>query len=122
MVLSSGYGRHWLHQGSRQAVRDQKARGSAWASPQSATDIHTPAFGTAATSEENPKIPNPSLFDFASEGLENGNIGLPTVAECGAHLELLEAFYHIRLNVLSSTALDAALGIKPEPRITYRTK
>ncbi|OCK78592.1 hypothetical protein K432DRAFT_435876 [Lepidopterella palustris CBS 459.81] len=119
MVLSSGYGQHWLHQRSKQAIQAQKIE-SASTTPQGATNIHIPAFGTAATSEENPIIPDPSLFDFGSQYSEDCSTKLPTVAECAAHLELLEAFYHIRLKVLSSTALDSVLGIRPEPRTVYR--
>jgi hypothetical protein len=122
MVLSSGYGQHWLHRWSRQAVQDQKRRGSAWASPERTINTHIPVYGTAATSKENPKIPDPSLFNSASEDSEIDNARLPTFTECAIHLELLEVFYNIRLKVLSSTTLDAVLGIKPEPRTVYRKK
>lgn len=111
MVLSSGYGQHWLHHWSKKAIQDQK---------EGTPNIHIPSFWTAATSEGNPKIPDPSLFDFASEDAEDDNTRLPTVAECAAHLELLEVFYHIRLKVLESTTMDAILGIKPEPQTVYR--
>jgi hypothetical protein len=121
MVLSGRHGQHWLHQWSKQAVQAQK-RGSAWATPQGTTNIHIPAFGTAATHKENPKIPDPKLFNFGPEDSENDNTTLPTVAECAAHLELLEAFYHIRLKVFSSTTLDSVFGIRPEPRTVYRKK
>ncbi|XTI85406.1 hypothetical protein V2W45_1230532, partial [Cenococcum geophilum] len=76
-------------------------------------------FGTAAISKENLKIPNPSLFHFASEDLEINNIRLPTITECSVYLELLKAFYYIRLKVLSLTILDTVLGIKLEPRMVY---
>jgi hypothetical protein len=109
MALSSGYSKEFLHRCSKRSVEDEK------------TKRGTLTFGTAAVPEENPKIPDPSLFDMTAAQPENDNTRLPTVAECASHLELLEAFYHIRLKVSSSTSLDAALGIKPEPRTVYRT-
>jgi hypothetical protein len=122
MVLSGGYGQHQLHRWSRQAVQHQKMRWSTWTSPEDTTNTHIPAYGTAATSKDNPKIPDPGIFDFESENSENDNTRLPTVAECAAHLKLLEALHHIYLKVSSSTTLDAVLGIKPEPRTVYRRK
>lgn len=113
MVLSSGYGQRQLHQWSRQAVQHQKKTG---------TTKSLQKVNTAATLKDNPKIPNPSLFEFESKMPENDNTGLPTVGECAAHLELLQAFYHIYVKVSSSTVLDDVLGIKPEPRIVYRKK
>lgn len=121
MVLSSGYGQYWLHQCSEKAIQHQKTRGPTKATLNGDTNIHIPTFEKAATSKTHPKIPEPGLFNFASEGSKIDTERLPTVAECAAHLELLEAFYHIRLRVLSSTTLDAVLGIKPEPRTVYRT-
>jgi hypothetical protein len=76
----------------------------------------------ATLPEENPKIPNPVLCDFASQDTTAPEARLPTVAECAAHLELLEAFYHLRQQVLASTALETVLGIKPEPRTVFRNK
>lgn len=120
MVLSSGYGQHWLHRCSGTAIQHQKTRPPIPAPTKGNTNIQLPTFEKAATSKENPKIPEPGLFDFASEDSEDDTTRLPTVAECAAHLELLEAFYHVRLKVLSSTTLDATLGIKPERRTVYR--
>ncbi|KFZ15524.1 hypothetical protein V502_05570 [Pseudogymnoascus sp. VKM F-4520 (FW-2644)] len=122
MVLASGYGQRQLHQWSRQAVQHQKITGTTKSLQNVPTNTHISARGTAATLKDNPKIPNPSLFEFESKMPENDNTGLPTVGECAAHLELLQAFYHIYVRVSSSTALDDVLGIKPEPRIVYRKK
>ncbi|KIN07111.1 hypothetical protein OIDMADRAFT_139763 [Oidiodendron maius Zn] len=119
MVLSSGYGQHQLHQWSRQAIQHQKKRST---SLEDTTSVHIPAYGTATRSKANPKIPDPGLFDFKPEASENDNTRLPSVAECAAHLELLEAFHHIYLKVSSSTALDNVLGIKPKKRTVYRKK
>ncbi|KAI1424341.1 hypothetical protein F5Y12DRAFT_785476 [Xylaria sp. FL1777] len=41
---------------------------------------------------------------------------LPSVAECATHLELLQAFRHLRIEVQSSRRLDEVFGIKPENR------
>jgi hypothetical protein len=120
MVLASGFGQHYLHRLSKRALKEQKTRESACTSSQGTSNIRMPTFGTAPTPKENPKIPDPNIFEFASENSGNDNTALPTVAECAAHLELLQAFCHVRDKVLSSSALDAALGIKPEPRIVYR--
>lgn len=122
MVLSSGYGQRQLHQWSRQAVQHQKIKEPTRQSKIDPTNTHIPAYGTAATVNDNPKIPNPSLFAFESKTPENNNKGLPTVGECAAHLELLHSFHRIYVEVSSSIALDAVLGIKVEPRKVYRTK
>jgi hypothetical protein len=122
MVLSSGYGQRQLHQWGRQAVLHEKTKGSTSKSQKDTTNTHIPAYGTAAAVKDNPKIPNPSIFDFESKRSENDNTGLPTVAECATHLKLLQAFHHIYLKVSSSVTLDAVLGISPEPRTVYRRK
>ena len=46
---------------------------------------------------------------------------VPTVAECAAHLELLEAFHALKARILGSQELDSVLGIVPRPRTVYRT-
>ncbi|KAI1150110.1 hypothetical protein F4825DRAFT_463625 [Nemania diffusa] len=47
---------------------------------------------------------------------------IPSIAECAAHLELLQAFHHIRIQVQSSTKLDDVFEIKPEKRTVYRKR
>jgi hypothetical protein len=118
MMLSSGYGQHQLHQCSKTAIQAQKSK----TSPNAPTSVQTYTFETAASFEDNPKIPDPSLFDFKLENSKDISTRLPTVAECAAHLELLQAFHHIRLKILASTKLDAAFEIKPRPKTVYRKK
>ncbi|RYC57405.1 hypothetical protein CHU98_g8804 [Xylaria longipes] len=72
----------------------------------------------ATSLSDNPKIPDPDLFNFGIDTREARR--LPSIAECGAHLELLQAFRYLRIEVLSSKNLDDAFGIKPENRIVYR--
>ncbi|KAL1960138.1 hypothetical protein VTO42DRAFT_310 [Malbranchea cinnamomea] len=62
------------------------------------------------------KIPSPTLFKglsdlptfpvSAASASESFRLGLPSVAECAVHLELLQTFYYLRRNVLESTDLD----------------
>ncbi|TGJ84460.1 hypothetical protein E0Z10_g4332 [Xylaria hypoxylon] len=47
---------------------------------------------------------------------------LPSIAECAAHLELLQAFRHIRSEVESSRRLDEVFGIKPENSTVFRKR
>lgn len=120
MVLSSGYGQRQLHQCGRQAVLHEKTKASTSKSQKHTTKTHIPAYRAAATAKINPKIPNPSIFDFESKRSVNDSTGLPTVAECATHLKLLQAFHYIYLKVSSSVTLDAVLGISPEPRTVFR--
>ncbi|KAK6359961.1 hypothetical protein TWF696_001084 [Orbilia brochopaga] len=141
MVLSSGYGQHWLHLWSTQAMNHQKRTFSASnpapnystsrynrASHLSAADkLQIPAFTQFSKSidpSELAQIPDPTLFSFAELQLDPSQLydhtRLPTVAECATHLELLHAFYAIRKKVLSSAAWDKALGIEPETTTTTR--
>ena len=110
MVLSNDYGRHMLHTQSRQSIQLQKS------------DTHSLKFDIATSVEGNPKIPDPSVFEFPSAVSVNNLTRLPVLAECAVHLELLEAFYHLRLRILSSTTLDKVLGIKPKPQKRHRRK
>lgn len=118
MVLSSGFGQCELHQSSRQAIQHQTRTVTASSAPKSPINAHTSAYRNAATLGDIPKIPSPTLFKF--ETPENDNVGLPTVGECAAHLELLQAFHHLLVKVSLSVSLDAVLGIEPEPRTVYR--
>lgn len=72
------------------------------------------------STEPRPPIPDTELFRTLT--LENAN-SLPTVAECAVHLELLEAFYTMRIQVMQSTELDEFFDIEsPEKRTVYRRK
>lgn len=68
---------------------------------------------------EEPEIPAPSLFQFdepvvgESSDSTIAKFRLPSVAECAAHLELLEAFYVIHQQILVSTEIDTAMELKP---------
>ncbi|KAL4951630.1 hypothetical protein BDW69DRAFT_186220 [Aspergillus filifer] len=110
---------HKLHDCSKQSLTKQKGNTRNWssASPHTAPG----ASNKARERKQNPQIPDPRLFNLSS--LDEGDpIRLPNVAECAIHLELLAAFYQVRRKVLSSTSLDAALGIVPVPRKVYRKK
>ncbi|KAI1122936.1 hypothetical protein F5Y10DRAFT_252890 [Nemania abortiva] len=112
MALSIDYNQSLLHQCSKHAFTRQLAQSD---------QRHT--FKRATSSSDNPKIPDPSLFNFHSDSsVQVESRRLPTVAECAAHLELLQAFRHIRIQVQTSTKLDNALGIKPKTRIVYRKR
>ncbi|KFY38565.1 hypothetical protein V494_04309 [Pseudogymnoascus sp. VKM F-4513 (FW-928)] len=115
MVLSSGYGQRRLHQCSSAAIKNQKATWSTGL-------FQTSTAGVSAKFKNDLMIPDPSLFEFESKTPQNDKIRFPNVAECAAHLKLLQAFYHIYVKVSSSTALDAVLGIKAESRTVYRKK
>lgn len=90
-----------------------------------------------------PTIPNPQIFcgltglensesagsassitaikDTTGDGTRSLGVVLPTVAECAAHLELLECIVTLRAKVLSSTTLDRAFSIKSRLRtVTQR--
>jgi hypothetical protein len=67
-------------------------------------------------------IPNPTIFDKL--GQVKDIAALPSVAECAAHLQLLEAFLILKQKILTSNALDRAFSIIPQNKITvtYRRK
>ena len=79
-------------------------------------------FQKAAQAEQNPKIPSPSLFSFhdGDRPPSKPHTALPSIAECAAHLELLQAFRHLRLQTISSEHLDKLLGIELNQRTVYR--
>ncbi|KAJ8130841.1 hypothetical protein O1611_g2791 [Lasiodiplodia mahajangana] len=112
MALSIDYNQTSLHRCSKEAFNRQLAQ----------KDLqHT--FKQARSSSDNPKIPDPGLFNFHIDAsAEDRQRRLPTAAECATHLELLQAFRHIRTQIESSTRLDRVFGIKPEPRIVYRKR
>lgn len=63
---------------------------------------------------ESIQVPDPRIFKDPI--LPTDVISLPNMAQCAAHLELLQAINHIRREVLNSKDLDAILDIKPEKR------
>ncbi|KAI0458625.1 hypothetical protein F5B21DRAFT_458843 [Xylaria acuta] len=111
MALSIDYNQNILHHCSKQAFTRQVAQSN----PQV-------QFVKATSVPDNPKIPNPDLFNFSidSRCVQKDAKRLPSIAECAAHLELLQAFRYIRIEVLSSKKLDDAFGIKPENRTVFR--
>jgi hypothetical protein len=72
------------------------------------------------------KVPDPAIFqDFNTQSIENSLNSLPrlpTIAQCAAHLELLQAINHLRRAVLNSTQLDEVLGIQPQKRTAVRSR
>ena len=92
-------------------------------------------FPDAKPGEERIQIPSSTLFDFsersataipkqvtnADSTATNEFNQLPNVAECAAHLELLQVFYVIRQKILVSTKIDDAMDIHPK-RVTKTGK
>ncbi|KAI0469602.1 hypothetical protein F4859DRAFT_487203 [Xylaria cf. heliscus] len=113
MALSVDFNQNILHNCSKQAFSRQVA--------QSSLQVE---FMEATSLSENPKIPDPNLFKFSidSRYVQEEARRLPSVAECAVHLELLQAFRYLRVEVLSSRKLDDAFGIKPENRTVFRKK
>lgn len=129
MALSNDYVQSDLHEFSKKSLQDQKTiQEQKKPKPKPLRGLHSnsspksdiPIFETAISLVENPSIPDPKIFDFSTVNLDSDDRPLPNVAQCAAHLELLEAFYNIRVKILSSVALDATLGIKPNKRTVYR--
>ncbi|KAF4200752.1 hypothetical protein CNMCM8927_002572 [Aspergillus lentulus] len=63
---------------------------------------------------EDIRVPDPRIFEDPIASTDATS--LPNVAQCAAHLELLQAINHIRREVLNSKDLDVILNIKPEKR------
>ena len=80
--------------------------------------------------EERSRIPDPEIFAKTEtrrlSADSNGSLAfcqLPSVSQCATHLELLQAFYALRAQVLGSTELDKLFDIKPEsPMATRKLK
>lgn len=103
MSLSSNYELHTLHQIGREQAAFQLC------SANGPTEFN---FETAKRSEEEPQIPSESIFNsLSNEPFIGVYDGAPSVAQCAAHLELLEAFVVLRKRVINSNALDVAFGI-----------
>ncbi|KAL5356669.1 hypothetical protein BJX96DRAFT_187394 [Aspergillus floccosus] len=75
-----------------------------------------------STKEEQPNIPDPSLFQTLSPTGEDAKAlgGFPTTGQCAVHLELLEVFYMLRNRIIYSRDLDTAFGVEPNKRTVYR--
>ena len=111
MVLSSAFGSTELHHWSKQSLHlTQNLR------PGGNSDTSGEPLGSV----DSTKIPDPTLFVFKHQDTGLAETRLPNVAECAAHLELLEAFCALRRKVLDSTTLDRVLGIQARPRTVYR--
>ncbi|KAI0549298.1 hypothetical protein F4679DRAFT_547456 [Xylaria curta] len=113
MALAIGFDQNILHHCSKQAFTRQVAQGSLQVQFMKATSL-----------SDNPRIPDPSLFNFSVDSgcVQEEAKRLPSVAECAAHLELLQAFRYIRAQIFSSKELDDAFGIKPENRTVFRKR
>lgn len=111
MALSVDFNQNLLHNCSTQSFNRQVTQGD-----------QQIQFMKATSLSDNPKIPDPNLFNFSIDPrfVQEEIRRLPSIAECAAHLELLQAFRYLRIEVLSSTKLDDAFGIKPENRTVYR--
>ena len=109
-----------LHQN---ALHD--ARFETWPSTSATYGGRTRTFREAPTKEQEPVIPAPHVFQSLLDRSTNKSNGeadtVPTVAECAAHLELLEAFHALKAKILGSQELDSVLGIIPRPKTVYRT-
>ncbi|KAK2808172.1 hypothetical protein FQN50_004913 [Emmonsiellopsis sp. PD_5] len=67
--------------------------------------------------------PSPDLFGSLSGTtihLAGATPVLPTVSECAVHLELLQALYMLRRQVLQSKSLDDSFEIVPQPKTVKR--
>ncbi|KAI0437296.1 hypothetical protein F4803DRAFT_539297 [Xylaria telfairii] len=113
MALSVDFNQNLLHNCSKQSFNRQVTQGD-----------QQVQFMKATSLSENPEIPDPALFNFSIDSgcVQEEARRLPSIAECAAHLELLQAFRYLRIEVLSSAKLDDAFGIKPENRTVYRKK
>jgi hypothetical protein len=118
MALTNTYDRQALHASSKRAMSANK---NDWQQYVHSAGWQALPFRQASTKEEEPIIPAQRIFQSLgdTENSYDANTGLlPSVPQCAAHLELLHAFFALRVNVLRSTALDHTLGIKPEPQTT----
>ena len=102
MSFTSDLGKKQLHEASRKELETLRyARNALVAGlPQQKNIAPEPALFTGLTSHTFPAIPN--------------------YAQCAVHLELLQAFHALRLEVNRSTALDECFGIRPNPRFETR--
>lgn len=73
-------------------------------------------YSLSTSKAQDPVIPSPALFSFDEQRPASDASGsrLPLVAECAAHLELLEVFYVLRQKILVSQDIDDAMNISPK--------
>ena len=77
------------------------------------------AYPPAKTPGEQAVIPKPEIFDALHR--QTAEVAArPTSAECAVHLQLLEKFVALKQKVLTSNALDRALGIIPKDTLVAR--
>ncbi|RHZ43374.1 uncharacterized protein CDV56_101818 [Aspergillus thermomutatus] len=68
-------------------------------------------------------VPDPTIFKNINAPITlTDSTCLPDVAQCSAHLELLQAINHIRREVLNSTELDTILDIKPQKQTVIKNR
>lgn len=81
---------------------------------------------------QNTSVPHPDLFKtlgIGSNDTQRGNADLPTIGECAVHLELLEVFRNLRIQIIQSKELvrvfrldSSRLWISKHRRETKRTE
>ncbi|KAK4225451.1 hypothetical protein QBC38DRAFT_511085 [Podospora fimiseda] len=71
----------------------------------------------ATSAKEEPQIPDPKLFTSLQPSSNHPNIG-----QCATHLALLEAFFHLRLNILKSSELDTVFNVQKVNKTIYKSK
>ena len=120
MALIMGHHQNELHDARKDAI--SAAQHPSWRSI-ALSDGPPRTFREAKQKKEEPVIPAPHIFQSLLEPSDSkGNANtVPTVGECAAHLELLEAFHTLKAKVLGSEELDSILGIVPHPKTVYRT-
>ncbi|KAF2843787.1 hypothetical protein M501DRAFT_967571 [Patellaria atrata CBS 101060] len=110
-----------LHELSKESLNAIKGVKTYWYNTH---DVWKPTeWPTAATKDEEPKIPSPDIFaDLTSlKGTTTDKpAALPTIAQCAVHLELLETFHVLRQKMFWSIPLDKAFDVKEEPRIVHQ--
>lgn len=109
MALDVSYNRRALHESSE---RHRKL----------SLELRPHNFQTSPIASEHPLIPRPEIFSqlFKPKSQAAPSITVPNASECAVHLMLLHSLFTLRQDVLTSTYLDDAFEIKPEPRTVWR--
>jgi hypothetical protein len=113
MDLKARYDQIALHNASQTAMTALQSR------QHYRNEWQPPVYQLAQTEDEIPKIPDQELFNSLEEAYGQQ---IPSIGQCAAHLELLQALYTIRTKVLSSEKIDKSFGIIPIPQIRIRGK